>query len=106
MNRKKIRSLGLAIVLAMTSVVTVGAHGGTAVAASGNLLSNPGLESGTTGWTAFGAGTVASNTSVVHGGAQSLLRAGRTASWNGPAQSVTSVLTNNSSYTTSVWMRT
>ena len=43
---------------------------------------------------------------MVHGGARSLLRTGRTASWNGPAQNVTSVLTNGSSYTASVWMRT
>jgi hypothetical protein len=77
-----------------------------ASAASGNLLTNADMESGTTGWSVFGAGTLASNTSVVHGGTHSLLRSGRTASWNGPAQSVTSVLTNGASFTTSVWMRT
>ena len=49
---------------------------------------------------------LAANTSVVHGGANSLLLAGRTASWNGPSQDVTSKLTNGKSYTTSVWMRT
>jgi len=92
------------VVLTLASLAAGSAN--AAFAASGNLLSNPGLESGTSGWTVFGAGAVASNTSVVHGGSQSLLRTGRTASWNGPAQSVTSVLTNNSSYTTSVWMRT
>jgi len=99
-----VRRLGLAVVLTLASLAAGSAN--AAFAASGNLLSNPGLESGTSGWTVFGAGAVASNTSVVHGGSQSLLRTGRTASWNGPAQSVTSVLTNNSSYTTSVWMRT
>ena len=99
-----VRRLSLAVVLTLASLAAGSAN--AAFAASGNLLSNPGLESGTSGWTVFGAGAVASNTSVVHGGSQSLLRTGRTASWNGPAQSVTSVLTNNSSYTTSVWMRT
>jgi lysophospholipase L1-like esterase len=71
-----------------------------------DLLTNGNAESGTTGWTAFGAGTLAANTSVVHGGNGSLLRAGRTASWNGPSQDVTSKLTNGKTYTTTTWMRT
>jgi len=109
MNRKvisAIRSVGLAIVLTLASLAGVSAHGAPAVAASGNLLTNADMEGGTTGWSVFGAGTLASNTSVVHGGTRSLLRTGRTASWNGPAQSVTSVLANGASFTTSVWMRT
>ena len=107
MNRKKIakaRSLGLVLVLTLGSLVAGSAD--VALAASGNLLTNADTEGGTTGWSAFGGGAVASNTSVVHGGARSLLRTGRTASWNGIAQGVTSVLTNNSSYTSSVWVRT
>jgi len=109
MNWKKIiriRSVRLAVVVMLASLVAASVHSAPAVAASGNLLTNADTESGTTGWSAFGAGTLASNTSVVHGGTRSLLRTGRTASWNGTAQSVTSVLANNSSYTTSVWMRT
>jgi hypothetical protein len=101
-----IRSFGLAIVLTLASVAAASAGGAPAAAASGNLLTNPDMEGGTTGWSVFGAGTLASNTSVVHGGSRSLLRTGRTASWNGPAQSVTSVLANGASFTTSVWMRT
>jgi len=101
-----IRSFGLAIVLTLASVAGASAGGAPAAAASGNLLTNPDMEGGTTGWSVFGAGTLASNTSVVHGGSRSLLRSGRTASWNGPAQSVTSVLANGASFTTSVWMRT
>jgi lysophospholipase L1-like esterase len=73
---------------------------------SGNLLSNPDMEAGTTGWAVFGSGSLSSNTSVVHGGARSLSITGRTASWNGPSQNVTSRLTNGKSYTTSVWVRT
>ena len=72
----------------------------------GNLLTNGDLENGTTGWGVFGSGTLASNTSVVHGGARSLLLSGRTASWNGPSQNATSTLTNGKSYATSVWVRT
>ena len=71
-----------------------------------DLLANGNIESGTSGWSAFGAGTVASNTGTVHGGVSSLLRSGRTASWNGPSQDLTSRLSNGRSYTTSVWMRT
>jgi len=71
-----------------------------------NLLTNGTIESGTSGWSAFGGGTIAANTSVVHGGATSLLRSGRTASWNGPSQDLTAKLTNGKSYTTGVWMRT
>ncbi len=92
MHRKKLirtSSLGLAVVLALVAGSVQGA-----AAASGNLLTNGDMEGGTTGWSVFGAGTLASNTSVVHGGTRSLLRTGRTASWNGPAQSVTSVLAN------------
>jgi lysophospholipase L1-like esterase len=73
---------------------------------SSNLLTNGNIEAGTTGWSAFGSGTIAVNTSVVHGGTNSLLRSGRTASWNGPSEDVTSRLTNGRSFTASVWMRT
>ena len=42
----------------------------------------------------------------MHGGTASLLRSGRTATWNGPSQDLTSKLSNGKSYTTTVWMRT
>ena len=71
-----------------------------------NLLTNGNVESGTSGWSVFGAGAIATSTSVVHSGAASLQRTGRTAAWNGPSQSLTSQLTNGKSYTTNVWMRT
>jgi len=102
----RIRSVRLAVVLMLASLVSASAYAAPAVAASGNLLTNADTEGGTTGWSTFGAGTLASNTSVVHGGARSLLRTGRTASWNGTAQSVTSVVANGASFTSSVWMRT
>jgi hypothetical protein len=98
--------LCLAVLLTLTSLVAVSAATAPAAAASGNLLTNADAEGGTSGWFVFGAGTLASNTSVVHGGTRSLLRTGRTASWNGTAQSVTSVLQNGASFTSSVWMRT
>jgi len=75
-------------------------------APGGNLLTNANIESGTTGWTVFGSGTLAANTSAPHGGTRSLLITGRTAAWNGPSQNLASKLTNGKSYTTNVWVRT
>ena len=109
MSRKtiiRIRSLGLALVLTVASLGAVSAPTAPATAASANLLTNPDMEAGTTGWSVFGAGTLATTTSVVHSGARSLSHTGRTASWNGPSQSVTSLLANGASFTTSVWVRT
>ena len=91
--------LVIAILSALVSMTAV-------LAQSGNLLTNGNMESGTTAWSVFGAGTLTSNTSVFHGGARSVLHTGRTASWNGPRQIVTSLLTNGTNYTTSVWVRT
>jgi hypothetical protein len=71
----------------------------------GNLLVNGGAEDGTSGWQVFGAGTLSSSTGVVRSGARSLAITGRTGSWNGPAQEVTSRLVNGSTYRTSVWVR-
>ncbi len=62
------------------------------------------MEDGTTGWTSSG-GTLSSVTSPVHGGSRALLNSGRTSSWQGPHQNVTSQLTNGKSYATSVWVR-
>ncbi|WP_066367873.1 family 43 glycosylhydrolase [Herbidospora mongoliensis] len=70
----------------------------------GNLLTNSAMEDGTTGWTSSG-GTLSSVTNVVHGGSRALLNSGRTSSWQGPHQNVTTQLTNGRSYATSVWVR-
>jgi hypothetical protein len=102
----RIRSIGLAVVLTLASLGAAAAPTAPAIAASGNLLTNPDMEGGTNGWFAFGAGSLTSNTSVVHGGARSLAYTGRTASWNGVAQSATSLVANGASFTTSVWVRT
>ncbi|WP_454852618.1 non-reducing end alpha-L-arabinofuranosidase family hydrolase [Promicromonospora soli] len=106
--RKSIASLalGLAATLVLTSAAVLPTAEVTpAAAASTNLLTNGDMENGTTGWSVFGAGTLTSSTSPVHGGSRSLSRTGRTAAWNGPAQTVTSSLTNNTSYSASVWVR-
>ncbi|MEU4574250.1 family 43 glycosylhydrolase [Nonomuraea sp. NPDC023979] len=68
------------------------------------LLTNGGMEDGTTGWTTSG-GTLTSAADVARTGSRSLLNSGRTAAWNGPHQSLTGRLANGRSYTTSVWVR-
>ena len=98
-------ALGLAATLVLASAAALPSEVAPAAAASSNLLTNGDLENGTTGWSVFGAGAVTSSTNPVQSGSRSLSRTGRTAAWNGPAQSVTSALTNNTSYTASVWMR-
>ncbi|MGD0248855.1 MAG: carbohydrate binding domain-containing protein [Candidatus Limnocylindrales bacterium] len=62
------------------------------------MLTDGNIESGTTGWSVFGSGTISANTSVVHGGSRSLLITGRTASWNGISQGLTSKVTSGRSY--------
>jgi arabinoxylan arabinofuranohydrolase len=74
-------------------------------AAATDAITNGNAENGATGWRVFGAGTLTSNTSPVHGGGRSLALTGRTASWNGIAQDVTSRLTNGRTYTTTAWVR-
>jgi len=87
-----------------SNIVSVGYS--TTVSTAPNLLTNGNIESGTSGWSVFGSGTLAASTSQVHSGADSLLLTGRTASWNGPSQILTSKVINGKSYTTNVWMRT
>jgi hypothetical protein len=100
----KLPALCLVLALVLTMLATLSAQAAPP-AQSGNLLTNGNIESGTTGWSVFGAGSLSAVTSPVHGGTRSLLHTGRTASWNGPRQVVTSLLSNGSSYTTSVWVR-
>jgi hypothetical protein len=85
------------------NIVSVGYS--TSVSSSSSILTNGNIESGTSGWSVFGSGSLAANTSVVHSGADSLQITGRTASWNGPSQDLTSRVTNGKSYSTNVWMR-
>ena len=73
---------------------------------SGNLITNPGMETGnTTGWAVNGAGTIAASTAQKHSGTYSLLHTGRTATWNGPLQNLTSKVQSGKTYACSGWVR-
>jgi len=71
-----------------------------------NLVANPGMETGnTSGWTVNGAGTIAVSTAQKHSGTYSLLHTGRTATWNGPLQNITSQVQSGTTYNCSGWVR-
>ena len=75
-------------------------------AASSNLVTNPGMETGNTnGWAVNGAGSIAVSTAQKHSGTYSLISTGRTAAWNGPLSNLTSVVQNGKTYTCSGWVR-
>ncbi len=64
-----------------------------------------GFESGTDTWTARGPVTLASSSDVARTGASSLKTTGRTATWQGPALDLRPLLTANTTYTISGWVR-
>lgn len=73
--------------------------------AAQNLFTNPGFESGTTGWTGNSSAAFSSVTSQFHGGSRSAYLTNRTATWNGIVQNVAGVLQNSNTYAVSAWVR-
>jgi glucuronoarabinoxylan endo-1,4-beta-xylanase len=71
-----------------------------------NLASNPGFESAnTSGWFAFGASTIAAQSSVVRSGTYAAVVSDRADTWNGIGQSLQSVLAAGQTCNISVWVR-
>jgi GH35 family endo-1,4-beta-xylanase len=73
--------------------------------AAQNLFTNPGFESGTTGWTGNSSATLASVTNQFHSGSRSAYLSNRTTNWNGIVQNVPGVLQNSNTYAVSAWVR-
>lgn len=72
----------------------------------GQPITNHTFENGQThGWGPRGPVTVVSSTDVARTGAASLKTTGRTASWNGPAIDLRSMLQANTTYQISGWVR-
>jgi glucuronoarabinoxylan endo-1,4-beta-xylanase len=69
-----------------------------------NIAQNPGFESGTTGWSGFGA-TLTVPTTMPHTGSYSGYVTARTATWNGVSQSFLGVMTPGVTYPISAWVR-
>ena len=69
-----------------------------------NLVTNPGFETGTSGWYAW-SGTLSATTAQAHGGAESGVVTDRSATWNGPVYSLLSAVTPGATYAASAWAR-
>lgn len=74
---------------------------------SAELLSNPGFESGTTGWNAFGSATLTGVTTPIHGGSQAVKVTSRTDEYGGPRRDIKSILLANGkgNYEVSSWLK-
>lgn len=70
-----------------------------------NLFSNSDFEIDATGWTAAFGGTLSASTAQAHGGAQSVLVTGRTATHEGPHYDLTSVVEMGATYSFSAFGR-
>ena len=81
----------------------------TPITPGGNLLVNPGFETGTnSAWSCLGSScSIFSTNGTVHGGTYAGFVTNRTDTWMGAAQNVQylSYLTNGGSYTASTWVR-
>ena len=69
-----------------------------------NLFTNPGFESGTTGWSINSSATLTSSTAKSHTGTRAAYLINRTATWNGIVQNVAGVLQNTNTYYVSAWV--
>ncbi len=69
-----------------------------------NLLTNPGFENGTEGWSDRGC-QIEAVTTPVHSGAKSVKVSGRTETWQGIKQSLLGKVKNGQTYKVSAWLR-
>jgi glucuronoarabinoxylan endo-1,4-beta-xylanase len=69
-----------------------------------NIVTNPGFESGTTGWSGFGCSFTTSPT-IYHSGTKSGYASGRSATWNGISQSLLGKMTAGKTYILTCWIR-
>ncbi len=88
------------VLFAMLILLSIPLYGDT------NILDNPGFESGTTGWSARGGGSISTVTSPVHSGSYSGRAYGRTATWHGIQQNMMGKMVEGATYTVSGWVRT
>jgi hypothetical protein len=69
-----------------------------------NLLTNPGFENGTEGWSDRGC-QIEAVTTPVHSGTKSAKAFGRSAEWQGIRQSLLGKVTNGKTYKVSAWVQ-
>ena len=68
-----------------------------------NILTNPGFESGTTGWSAFG-GSFTTSSEIKRSGTYSGKSYNRTGKWNGLQQNMMGKMESGKTYTISGWI--
>lgn len=95
-KRKAARVWVLVLALVMLAVGRASAQ---------NLFTNPGFESGTTGWSGNSSATFTSVTSQFHSGTRAAYLSNRTATYNGIVQNVAGVLQNTNTYFISAWAK-
>lgn len=71
----------------------------------GNILTNGDFENGIGSWVGRGDATVTLETTEVHGGNNSALVVGRTATWQGIQKDVKGLFTANETYSVSAWVK-
>jgi endo-1,4-beta-xylanase len=69
-----------------------------------NLITNSTFETGTAGWFGFGPSVIGTTTDA-HSGDQAAVASGRTATWNGIATNLTSVVTSTATYRASAYVK-
>jgi endo-1,4-beta-xylanase len=72
---------------------------------TGNLLTNPGFESGTTGWYGFGGDSFTTSTTVYRNGSYSGYASGRTQTYQGIGQSLLGIMQPGKTYTITGWVK-
>ncbi|BEL04882.1 hypothetical protein Q0Z83_030730 [Actinoplanes sichuanensis] len=98
--------LALAALTALATVAVVSATADAAAEPTAITVLTSDFEDGTVqGWAGRSAETLATSTTVAHGGAASLLVGGRTATWQGPSLDVLGTFEKGTAYTISVWVR-
>ena len=78
---------------------------GTLFSADANVLTNPGFEDGTTGWSGFGC-SIDTVTDPVYSGSASGRGYDRAAAWQGPQQDMLGKIVEGATYQVSAWVRT
>lgn len=103
-NEKKTAGIGCARIL--TSLIAILILSNCLKGVNVNILTNPGFESGTTGWAARGGSISAVTSPTPHSGTYCGRAYNRTATWNGIQQNVLGKMVVGQTYTVSGWVRT
>ncbi|MDX1381116.1 MAG: carbohydrate binding domain-containing protein, partial [Xanthomonadales bacterium] len=89
----------------LLAVLLVGCAAAQAQEPAPNLVENPGFEAGLEPWQALGDAVLTRSAELQHGGEYSGRVGDRSATWQGPAQSMQGLLEPDVAYRVSAWVR-